>query len=653
MNTNLKYLSLLAEKFPNQHEVSKEIVLLTSTLNLTKGAEIFLSDVHGEDEAFQHVLRNGSGVIKQKIEELFPTISTKEKKQLASLIYYPEEKLALLKKEIPDLTAFYKQTLARIILITRDFSAIYANRKLQRLVPKSYGDIILELVAERTVGDNNQYYEDIIDNVIDIGQADKLIIEFSYFIQRLCIHKIHIIGDVYDRGPGAETILDELMNHHAVDFQWGNHDIVWMGAAWGSEACLANVIRVSLRYGNTETLERGYGINLLPLASFALEHYKDDNSIIFNPKVSPGELLNNSEQWLSSLMHKAISIIQFKLESQLIQRRPEYQMNDRLIIDKIDLEQGKVQIEGQTYELTDTFLPTLDPNSPFELSEEEAAVVDKLKESFLKSQRLQHHARFLLEQGGMYKVTNKNLLYHGCIPLDKNGHLKEVSFGAAKFKGKALMDYLEKEVQVAYSGVDGSDEKQKALDMTWYLWAGPDSPIFGKHKMATFERYFVSNKAIQKEKKGYYYQFRNDPEACKRILQEFGLEQDQAVILNGHVPVSVVKGESPIKANGRLIVIDGGFCKAYQGQTGIAGYTLIHNHFGRQLIAHETFESQKKAIEEELDIAYSEVVLSQSTRKLRVRDLDDGKVIFEKIEDLKALLALYQSGELKEKVLNQ
>ncbi len=651
MDANLKYLSLLAEKFPNQHEAGKEIVLLNSTLNLTKGAEIFLSDIHGEDEAFQHVLRNGSGVIKQKINELFPELPEKDEKQLASIIYYPEEKLQLLKESLPDEVSFYKETLSKILKVTQDFCSIYANRKLLKLLPQSYGDIILELVAERTVGDDNQYYEDIINNIIEIGQADKLIIEFSYFIQRLCIHKIHIIGDVYDRGSGAEIIMDELMKHHAVDFQWGNHDIVWMGAAWGSEACIANVLRLSLRYGNTETLERGYGINLLPLASFALEHYKEDDSIIFNPKVSPDELLNSSEQWLNSLMHKAISIIQFKLESQLISRRDEYGMSDRLILDKLNLSEKKVQIEGKEFDLKDAFFPTFNHQNPFALSEEECQVVEKIKMSFLKSQRLQNHARFLLEQGGMYKVTNKNLLFHGCIPLDENGYLKEVSFGDKSFKGKQLMEYLEKEVQVAFSGLDGSDEKLAALDMIWYLWAGPESPIFGKHKMATFERYFVDNKEIQKEKKGFYYQYRNDPEACQRILKEFGLEDENSVILNGHVPVSVSKGESPVKADGKLIVIDGGFCKAYQGQTGIAGYTLIHNHFGRQLIAHDSFESQKKAIEEELDIAYSEMVLSQSKKKLRVRDLDDGQTILGKIEDLKALMELYQSGELKERFI--
>ncbi len=650
---DLKYLKLLAEKFPNQQEVGKEIVLLNSTLNLTKGAEIFLSDIHGEHEAFQHVIRNGSGVIRQKIEELFPNMSEADSRRLAAIIYYPEEKMPLLKEESEDVRAFYRSTLMKVIKVAQDFCSIYANRKLLKLLPSSYGDIILELVAERTVGVDNRYYDDIIENIIEIGQADHLIIAFSYFIQRLSIHKIHIIGDVYDRGPGAEVIMDELIDHHAVDFQWGNHDIVWMGAAWGSLACMANVLRLSLRYANTTTLEMGYGINLLPLASFAIEHYKEDQSIIFNPKVEPDELLNKSEQWLNSLMHKAISIIQFKLESQLVARRPEFDMEDRMILDKLDLQNELVAIEGNTYPLKDKFFPTYNGDDPFALTLEEEAVVHQIAHSFQKSTRLQRHAKFLLEKGGMYKITNKNLLYHGCIPLNEDGSLKEVSLGDAPLKGRELMDFIEQRVQIAFSGKVGSDVKQEALDLIWYLWAGPDSPIFGKHKMATFERYFVEDKSIQKEIKGHYYHFRDDPKTCSMILEEFGLSDKDAVILNGHVPVSVTKGESPVKADGKLIVIDGGFCKAYQGQTGIAGYTLIHNHFGRQLIAHETFESQKKAIEEELDIAYSEMVLSQSDTRLRVRDLDDGEVIQSKIDDLKELMNLYQTGKLKEQSIDK
>ncbi|GAA5033066.1 fructose-1,6-bisphosphatase class 3 [Marivirga lumbricoides] len=651
MPSQKKYLKLLAEKYPNQLSASSKIVSLSSILNLTKGAEIFLSDIHGENEAFQHVMRNGSGVIKQKIKELFQEeLSHEDLGQLATLIYYPEEKLPLLKKALENVSIFYKATIFRLIQLTREFASIYATGKLQSLLPKGFGEIIAELVAERDLGEENDYYEHLIESIIEIEQADELIIQLSLFIQKLAIHKIHIIGDVYDRGPGAEIIMDELMNHYSVDFQWGNHDIVWMGAACGSEACIANVLRLSLRYANTNTLERGYGINLLPLASFALEYYKNDESIIFNPKVAPDEIHSSSEEWLNRLMHKAISIIQFKLEHQLVARRPEFGMHERLFMSDIDLENYTVKIEGATYPLKDRYFPTLEGEYLTELHPEERFLMDKLVESFQKSTRLQAHVKFLFEKGSMYKVTNKNLLYHGCIPLNNNGFLKKVRMGNELFKGKALMDYFDKQVQLAFAARNESAEKQKGVDILWYLWAGPDSPIFGKHKMATFERYFIDDESIQEEHKNYYYNYRDNAETCEMILKEFGLPAD-AVILNGHVPVSVKQGESPIKGNGRLVVIDGGFSKAYQGQTGIAGFTLMHNCYGRQLIAHEAFESQKVAIAQEKDIAYSEVFLSQSETKQRIRDVDDGKNIKERINDLKELLEAYRNGELKEKTV--
>lgn len=651
MPSQKKYLKLLAEKYPNQLSVSSKIVSLSSILNLTKGAEIFLSDIHGEYEAFQHVMRNGSGVIKQKITELFhQELSVADIGQLATLIYYPEEKLLLLKKELNNSSIFYRETIFRLIQLTRDFASIYATGKLQSLLPKGFGEIIAELVAERDLGEENDYYEHLIESIIEIEQADELIIQLSLFIQKLAIHKIHIIGDVYDRGPGAEIIMDELMNHYSVDFQWGNHDIVWMGAACGSEACIANVLRLSLRYANTNTLERGYGINLLPLASFALEYYKNDESIIFNPKVAPDEIHSSSEEWLNRLMHKAISIIQFKLEHQLIARRPEFGMQERLFMSEIDLGNGSVHMEGATYPLKDRYFPTLEQGYLTELHPEERFLMDKLVESFQKSARLQAHAKFLFEKGSMYKVTNKNLLYHGCIPLNNNGLLKEVRMGNELFKGKALMDYFDKQVQLAFAARNESAEKEKGVDILWYLWAGPDSPIFGKHKMATFERYFIADESVQEEHKNYYYNYRDNAETCEMILKEFGLPPD-AVILNGHVPVSVKEGESPIKGNGRLVVIDGGFSKAYQNQTGIAGFTLMHNCYGRQLIAHEAFESQRLAIAQEKDIAYSEVFLSQSETKQRIRDVDDGQHIKERIDDLKELLDAYRNGELKEKTV--
>jgi fructose-1,6-bisphosphatase-3 len=647
-----KYLKLLSKNYRNRMEVSKQIVRLSSILSLTKGPEIFVSDIHGEYEAFQHLMRNGSGIIKQKINEIYgQELSKQEINRLAALIYYPAEKINLIKGQEPNLQAFYRNTLKRLIYITRSFASIYTNKKLQDLLPIGYRDIILEMVAEREVGEKNNYYDHIISSIIEIDQADPLIIEFSKFIQSLAIHKVHVIGDVYDRGPGAEIIMDELLNHHAVDFQWGNHDIVWMGAACGSEACMANVLRLSLRYGNTDTLEKGYGVHLMPLASFALAHYKSDESTIFDPKVSSDVLLNQSEKWLNRIMHKAISIIQFKLEAQLIKRRPEFDMDNRLLLGRVDFEAGTITLDNRIYPLKDTYLPTIDPTDPYKLSSEEEELLARLKTSFLNSKRLQRHAAFLFDKGSMYKFTNGNLLYHGCIPLTKTGEFKDVDLGKGKKKGKALMDFFDQEVSIARAGYLNSSSKNYALDLMWYLWTGPFSPLFGKDKMASFERYFINDPALHKETKDHYYSFRDNEGTCDMILAEFGLKRDDAVILNGHVPVSVNRGENPVKANGKLIVIDGGFSKAYQTQTGIAGYTLMHNAFGRQLIAHEPFDSIKSAIEEEVDIAYSETILNQSENKLRVGDCDDAVEIKEKIKDLKELLNFYTTGALKEMVI--
>jgi len=646
----LKYLQLLSQQFPNSQEAAKEVVLLNAILSLTKGAEVFLSDVHGEYEAFEHLVRNGSGVIKQKIQELYGDSWSKEEiNRLASIIYYPEEKLKLLVAAIDHPDKFYKQTIRAMTAVTREFAGIYAMRKLQKLLPAGYGDVIMELVNRLETGDTKDYSDYLLKSVIETGQAERLIAELAAFIQRLSIHKIHIIGDIYDRGPGAEIIIDQLMNHHAVDVQWGNHDIVWMGAACGSEACMANVLRLSLRYGNTDTLETGYGIHLMPLASFALEHYKDDKSIVFDPKVLPGDLFNESEQWLNRIMHKAITLIQFKLEGQLIQRRSEFGLDDRLLLDKINFETGTIRVGDQDYQLNDTFFPTIDPEDPFELSGPEKLLMERIGDSFLHSERLQRHVRFMFEKGGLYKITNNNLLYHGCIPLTAEGQLREVDLGKGAFKGRALLDFFDRQMTIAQSGVSGSDSKSYAIDLMWYMWAGPDSPIFGKDKMATFERYFLQDKEPQREVKDYYYQYRDDPATCEMILAEFGLSAEHAVILNGHVPVSVKKGENPVKADGKLVVIDGGFSKAYQAQTGIAGYTLIHNAKGRQLIAHEPFESRKKAIEEEIDIAFNQTILYQSESRLKVGDMPDGQRIVQSISDLQDLIKCFQEGSIRER----
>ncbi|MDX5423253.1 MAG: fructose-1,6-bisphosphatase [Hymenobacteraceae bacterium] len=651
MKNDPKYLRLLSNRFPNAAQVGKEIILLEALLSLPKSPELFISDIHGEHESFRHMLRNGSGVIRQKIEELFgEALSARELRRLAALIYYPHEKLHLIKDELHDPEQFYTATIKRLVTVAHAFTTIYTKRKIDRLLLQDYGPIISELLQGEALGPlKKEYNHKLLRTVIRIGEADQLISALATFIQRIAVSKIHVIGDVYDRGPAAEEIMDDLMNYHAVDIQWGNHDIVWMGAAAGSLACMANVIRLSLRYGNTSTLEKGYGINLIPLASFALEHYKDDKSLVFNPKVQPEEMLNESEHWLNRIMHKAISIIQFKLEEQLIKRRPEFGLAHRRLLSNIDLAAGTIHIEGKTYKLKDTYFPSLNPEAPEQLSKAEQDLVSKLAEAFQHSNRLRQHVQFLYEKGSMYHVTNDCLLYHGSIPIDEKGELATVSFLGKQLKGKAYMDFLDKLAREAFSGVAGTPENDLAMDVMWYLWSGPHSPLFGKDKMTTFERYFINDAATHIEAKGYYYQYRDNPETCHSILKEFGLDPATAIIINGHVPVAVKKGESPVKANGKLLVIDGGFAKAYQQQTGIAGYTLIFDEQGKKLIAHLPFESTEKAIVEEEDILSSETLYSYADKFLKVTDIKDGDRIKRMIEDMAELLHCYRSGILTER----
>lgn len=653
-NIDLRYFRLLSDKYPNSAAVAREIILLESVLNLPKGPELFLSDVHGEHESFQHVLKNASGIIRNKIIELFSgELNDKDIRRLASLIYYPEQKMEIIKSEEGQPEQFYESTLYRLVRLSREFASIYANRKITKLLPENYGYIISELTQERErLPNQKDYYKQIIKTVIEIDQADRLIVAFAHFIQKLAVHKLHIIGDIYDRGPGAEYIMDALIGYQSVDVQWGNHDIVWMGAACGSRACIANVLRLSLRYGNTDTLEKGYGINLLPLASFAIEMYKEDKSLVFEPKTSAEDAFNESEQWLNRIMHKAISIIQFKLEGQLAKDRPELEVEDRNLLEKIDFDRGFFLYEGRELPLKDTFLPTVNPDAPNELTEPEVELLEKLWASFRESGRLQRHARFLYENGSMYKVTNQSLLYHGCIPIQHDGQFQQVRIEGKTLKGKALLDYFDRIAREAYFGKRKTKEKQFGRDMMWYLWAGPISPLFGKHKMATFERYFLDDKKAQEESKNGYYEYRDNEATCKMILEEFGLDPGVSRIINGHVPVVVKKGESPIKANGKLIVIDGGFSKAYQSQTGIAGYTLIHNDEGLQLVSHEPFESTKSAITKETDIVSSQTILSKPSKKLCVRDTNDGERVLNRIVELKHLLECFQKGVIKERYLD-
>jgi fructose-1,6-bisphosphatase-3 len=642
------FLELLAQQYPSIQAASMAIINLSATLNLPKGTENFISDVHGEYEAFLHVLKNGSGSIRRKIEEIFAnSLLEKEKRNFATLIYYPEQKLPLILQQVPDKAEWYRITLFRLIKLCRSVASKYTRTAVRDALPDDFAFIIEELLHEQEGLENKQeYYQSIIDTIISTDRANAFIVAMAELIQRLAIARLHVIGDVYDRGPGAHIIMDKLLDYHAVDVQWGNHDILWMGAAAGSEACLANVIRICLRYGNMETLANGYAVSLLPLASFAMEHYADDPCELFVPKGTAEEFTANELQ-LMSKMHKAITVIQLKLEAQIIQRRKQFVMNDRLLLHKIDFDKGTICLDGQEHPLLDTHFPTIDPKEPYALTEEEQLVLERLRLSFANSERLQRHVRFLYSKGSLYLIYNGNLLYHGCIAMKPDGSFASVRVDGKTYRAKGFMDRLDRLARQAYFASD-PELKQYGLDVMWYLWSGDRSPLFGKEKMATFERYFLADPATHAEGKNAYYALRDMPETAVKILKEFGLDPKTARIINGHVPVQVKKGESPVKANGRLIVIDGGFSKAYQDKTGIAGYTLIHNSYGFLLASHAPFESTQKAIEQELDIHSKTEILEANYHRIRVRDTDEGCRIQAKIHQLEALLAAYREGLIKE-----
>ena len=646
---DLPYLKLLAQQYPSIQAASTEIINLTAILNLPKGTEHFLSDIHGEYEAFLHVLKNGSGSIKRKIENVFShTLLESEKRRLATLIYYPRQKLPLIRQTLTDPDEWYRVTLFRLIKLCRAASSKYTRSKVRKALPEDFAYVIEELLHEQEGGDNKQeYYQSIVETIISIGRANAFIIALSDLIQRLTIDHLHIIGDVYDRGPGAHIIMDRLMDYHSVDFQWGNHDIVWMGAAAGSEACVANVIRLCLRYSNLETLENGYAISLLPLASMAMEVYQDDPCELFMPQVSGDEEYTQNELRLMAQMHKAITIIQEKLESQIIRRRSQYQMEERLLLNKINYAEGTICLNGRHLPLKDSHFPTVDPDDPFELTEWEQSVIEKLINSFLSSDKLQRHARYLFTKGSMYLTFNGNLLYHGCIAMNEDGSFRAFEVDGHSYTAKAFMDRVERLARQGYFSSDPI-QKQHGQDAMWYLWCGAQSPLFGKEKMATFERYFLDDKIARHEALNPYYELRESEETCRKILLEFGLDPDTGHIINGHVPVKVKGGESPVKAGGKMLVIDGGFSKAYQTRTGIAGYTLIYNSYGLVLTSHHPFESTQKAIAEELDIHSDIEILETIHNRIRVQDTDLGREMQQQIADLQRLLEAYRSGVIKE-----
>lgn len=628
MNENSRYLTILARQYPTERDVITEIVNLQAILSLPKGTEHFLTDIHGENEQFSHVLRNGSGSIRTKIEEVFGNSETAaNKRSLATLIYYPKEKLAKVKLEEEDMNDWYTVTLHRLVAMTRRVSSKYTRSKVRKAMPADFAYLIDELITEKEeVNDKQAYYNQIIQTVIRIGAADSLIEALCNLIQHLAIDHLHIIGDIFDRGPGPHIILDTLQHYHSVDIQWGNHDAVWMGAASGNKACIANVVRLCARYNNLDVLEEGYGINLTPLVTFCMKTY--------------GHMDRHA-------VHKAIAIIQFKLEHQIIKNHPEFEMNSRLLLDKIDWKNKTITIDGKKWELNSTDLPTVDHDNPEKLSEDETVVMNRLLFSFTHCDKLQNHVKFLFRKGSLYKVFNGNLLYHGCLPLDKDGKFLSAVIYGENLKGKALYDKLEYWARHGYFAKEGSEEKEKGGDILWYLWTGPKSPLFGKDKMATFENMFIDDKVASKEHKNHYYDELEDSGTVEAVLEEFGLDPKTGHIVNGHVPQEVKKGDSPIKCGGKLLIIDGGFSAAYHEKTGIAGYTLVSNSYGMRLVVHEKFTSAENVIAQDTDIVSETIQVEKYNKRQYVADTDRGKELQQQINDLEELLKAYRSGELK------
>ena len=644
----MRYLELLSRLFPSADKASAEIINLSAILNLPKGTEFFASDIHGEYEAFSHTLRNGSGSIRLKIDDVFgDSLSENEKRSLATLIYYPREKMELVLSQVDDAEAWYAVTLQRLVAVCKRAAQKYTRSRVRKALPKDFAYIIEELMTENRHGvDKQAYYAAIVDAVIRTDRGGALVEALCLLIQRLAIERLHIVGDIYDRGPYPHIIMDALMEHHSLDIQWGNHDIVWMGASLGQRGCIAHVVRNCARYGNLSILEDAYGINILPLASFALEAYKDDPCVAFglkgNPDLPPQELEMNVK------IQKAMAIIQFKVEAQLIDENPGFGLEDRKLLDKIDYENGTVMLDGVAYELTDTVFPTVDPADPYRLTPEEEEVMQRLEQAFTGCEKLQRHMRFFLDAGSLYKVCNGNLLFHACVPLNADGSLMETEVFGETYKGRALYDVMERYVRAAFD--DANPELAKrGRDLLWYMWLGEGSPLFAKSKMATFELYLIAEKEARKEVKNPFYSYLDDEHVMGGIFEDFGMDPETSRIVCGHVPVKVKDGEDPVKCGGRVLTIDGGFSKAYQPTTGIAGYTLISNSYGFVLAAHEPLESMRAAVVNELDIHSSRKVVELVDKRTLVADTDNGAVLKQQIADLEELLEAYRCGILAEK----
>lgn len=644
-----RYLERLSELYPTIAKASTEIINLQSILNLPKGTEHYLTDIHGEYEAFSHVLKNGSGAVRRKVDDVFGnTMSSRDKRALATLIYYPKEKMERIKKTEENMKDWYKITLYRLIEVCKSAASKYTRSKVRKALPEEFAYVIEELITEKAeVSDKESYYNSIVNTIISISRAEEFIIALCELIQRLAVDHLHIVGDIYDRGPGPHIIMDKLMKYHSVDIQWGNHDVLWMGAAAGQRGCIANAIRICASYGNLDILEDGYGINLLPLATFAMETYADDPCECFRMKGKSSH--NPDETHLDILMYKAITIIQFKVEGQIIRENPEFKLDDRNLLHRIDYENGTIELDGQVYKLRDSNFPTVDPEKPYELTPAEEEVMERLTKAFINCEKLQIHMKFLLNKGGLYKVYNNNLLYHGCVPLNADGSFKPVQIYGESYKGKELYEVLESYVRKGFYALE-SKEKERGKNIMWYIWLSENSPLFGKDKMATFERHFLEEKSLHTEVKNPYYTLLEERTVADSILKEFGLNPEGSHIINGHVPVKLKNGEKPVKCAGKVLVIDGGFSKAYQKETGIAGYTLIYNSHGMFLAAHEPFESTEAAIERETDIHSESIMVQRAVERTLVGDTDVGKDLREQIKDLKMLLEAYRSGRIAERL---
>ena len=658
MNTNrnftqeeLRYLRLLAQQYPTVQDASTEIIHLRSILNLPKETEHFMSDIHGEYEAFLHILNSCSGEVRNKIEECFgDALEEGEKRELATLVHYPAAKLSLLMDKQGNMDKWYTVTLHRLVQLCRYVSIKHSRNKVRSFMPADYAEIIDELIHIRDEDGSKRYhYEYLIESIIDIGQASDVIQALCVEIKSLTCDCLHIVGDIYDRGPRADIVMDCLMNAHNVDIQWGNHDVLWMGAASGSRTLVATVLSNSIRYNNLDVIETGYGISLRPLSVFANEVYKKSDVSCFQVKLTgSAEQYTEKDKLLSARMYKAITMILFKLEGQKLLRRPEFGMDDRLLLDRIDYENKTIDIGGKEYPLKDADFPTVDPKDPYRLTDEESHVIDQLTDSFRHSEKLQKHIRFLYSKGGLYKIHNGNLLFHGCIPMKKDGELLTFTIGGKERKGREFLDYAEKTARKAYYDKRGTPEREFGMDFLWWLWAGRNSPIFGRDRMTTFERRFIADESTWTEPKNAYYSQYEDPAVCDMLLKEFGLEGDHCHIINGHVPVKAKKGESPIKGGGKLIVIDGGFSKAYQPTSGIAGYTLIFSSRHLRIVSHQPFAGKRDAILNDRDIVSDSVIFEKMEHRLKVAESDEGKKLQAQVDDLMLLLEAYRTGAVNE-----